>query len=225
MSNASAHDNAGAAHRVSRPLTRITPNTMTTIRTLYIRDISGTGDGAYAVPYRTSSDRISDEQRARAIGKARRIATRRSGNRRAMQVTLECTSPRIEWGETVHVPMRMRPLDVCRGEPRQPLAVFEFGSEFDWHNLQDAIQARMVGRRFWRIDTATIDWRGRSGSKFVEAATALDILRPFYTEDSVRLYRGRQFGQFELDVSTHDTPLCSRYMFTAVTESTYDRHS
>ena len=198
---------------------------MTTIRTLYIRDICGIGDGAYAVPYRSSSDNISDEQRARAIGKARRIATRRSGNRRAMQVTLESSEPRTEWGETIQVPMSTRPLDVWRGRRRQPLAVFEFGSEFDWHNLQDAIQARMVGRRFWRIDADTIDWRGRSGSKFVKAATALDILRSIYTEDIVRLYRGRQFGQFKLDVSTHDTPLGSRYTFTAVAESTYDRHA
>jgi hypothetical protein len=127
------------------------------------------------------------------------------------------------------VPAGTRPLPPWRGKSPKPLAVFEFGDDHDAYDFKHALDHRIaqgggiVAHRYWRVDGCNIDWRGRSGTKFVQADSADELLDAIYHEDIVRLYCGKRRGAFVINAPAHDTPTGSRYSFTPISERTYLR--
>lgn len=112
-----------------------------------------------------------------------------------------------------------------RGRARKPLAVFEFGDEWEFADFETVLQGRMKGATYWRIDGEDIGWMRRSGHRFVRATTARALLQAFYSEDILRLYCGPRPASFVIKAPTHDTPTGSRYTFTPIAASTYERHA
>lgn len=196
--------------------------------TYYVWDITSDSKDhtIYAVEYKGKDGHISWKQSEMVVDRARRIAFKRTGNRKALRQDNGGFAPYSgSTGKVVKVPFSTIPLKKWIGKKRQPLAEFEFGDEYEYEDFLSVLDDRMNGKIYWKIDGRSIDWRNRSGHKVVKAETAKELLQAIYSEDILRLYCGKRKSCFELNAPTHDTPMGSFYYFTPISEKTYEANN
>jgi hypothetical protein len=177
----------------------------------------------YAVEYKGKTGTISIEEREKATDKARRKAFELTGDRKTMQRENNGFNPYDTGCKVVAVPYDTKPLKKWIGKKRQAIAEYEFGEEIDWEMFLDDVAKKMNRHTYWKIEGRSIDWRGRSGYKYVYAETAQNLMKAFYAEDIYRLYNGKRKTEFEINAPTHDTPMGSFYYLNPISENTYNK--
>lgn len=105
------------------------------------------------------------------------------------------------------------------------IAEYDYGDEIDFEMFCETLQEKMGSNIYFRINGKNLDWLHRSGEKYIQATTAIELLKAIYSEDLLYLYNGKKKSHFEINAPTHDTPTGSFYYFTPISERTYQKLS